>query len=73
MEEGGFVLTEIAWTGGNRFWPNWLGMEKVSFSLTGTAWNEETGFGLSRMAWKGGGCQFWPDWNSLEWRKFVLT
>jgi hypothetical protein len=25
----------------------WLGMEKVSFCLNGTAWNEEVGFGLT--------------------------
>jgi hypothetical protein len=46
MEEVGFVLTGIAWTGGNRSWPNWLIMGKVSFGLTGTAWN--------------GGSRFWP-------------
>jgi hypothetical protein len=54
MEEVGFVLTGIAWTGSNQFWPDWsvlewrksvlaclewLGMEEVSFGLTGIAWN----------------------------------
>jgi hypothetical protein len=74
MEEVGFVLTVIAWTGA------------IGFGLTEIAWNgksqfwpllerlgmEEVGFGLSRMAWNEGS-QFWPAWNCMEWRKLIFT
>jgi hypothetical protein len=56
MEEVGFVLTGIAWTGANRFWPNWNGLEWKKSVLVGLKrlGIEEVGFGLSRTAWNGG-------------------
>jgi hypothetical protein len=77
------------WNGKSWFWPDrnsleglklvlawleWLGMEKVSFGLTGTVWNamEEVGFVLSRMAWNWES-QFWPAWNGLECQKSILA
>jgi hypothetical protein len=61
-------------------------MKEVSFDLTGMAWNEGVGFGLTgKMAWKGesqicsdrkawnGGGQFWPDLNGLDRQMSVLA
>jgi hypothetical protein len=49
MEEVGFVLTGIAWTGANRFWPNWNGLEWKKSVLACLEWPgmEEVSFGLT--------------------------
>jgi hypothetical protein len=45
MEEVTYILTGMAWNGGNRFWrPE---MKEVGFGLTGMAWNR--------------GSRFWPE------------
>jgi hypothetical protein len=52
MEEVGFVLTGIIWTGANRYRPNWNGLEWKKSVLVGLKrfGMEEVGFVLTGIA-----------------------